>query len=125
MAKTEFNSAENLEIAFEPFVNPSTGARIETGDTVGVSYTKPDGSTSAGSMARESNTKIWLLTISASSYQQGRWLFRASSSDVSAPNAQYLRCYWGTGSAEDVHSLYAYVTGALNSKITTILAFEL
>jgi len=103
MATTAFESSENLQLTFEPFINPTTGAVIESGDNVTITVTAPDASHPAGpSATRDSTTKIWTASITTGSYQQGKWLFRATSDDSSNPNPQYRTVFWGTGIYSDV-----------------------
>lgn len=132
MAKTEFQSSEDLTLTFEPFINPATGLVIESGDTVSIVATAPDSSHPTPAATRDATTKIWSASILASSFLAGKWLFRATSSDGSAPNPQYRTIYWGAGAVQNAANIAAIkaktdnlpaapaATGDVTSAVTSI-----
>ncbi len=106
MAKVEFNSSEDLEIRFEPFVDKANnGARIETGDTLSLVIKSPSG-VYAGPVTgptRDPDSKIWKATIAVANIIAGEWEVRATSSGVGTADPQYRALWWGVGTAERAH----------------------
>jgi hypothetical protein len=107
MASGRFESTEPLLLETEPFIDKTTGDRIESGDTVTYSYTRPDASTSSGAGVQDATTKLWHFTLAVGgNYQSGVWYFRITSSNANT-RPQYASVYWGTGSTEDVRLIKA------------------
>ncbi len=107
MAKTTFVPTEKLFVTLEPFIDPTTGSYIESGDTVGADVVKPDLSTTTVSFTRNATSKVWTAEILVADYMQGRWEFRATSNDSSSPKPQYRVCWWGVGVEEQIPAIKA------------------
>lgn len=121
MAKTQFQSTEDLYVTFEPFIDPTTGEYIEGGDTAGCDVTTPSGTTTL-SLTRDALTKVWYGSIALASFEAGLWLFRATSDDSSSPKPQYRACWWGSGAIEQVNSVYTRLGAPAGASIAADIA---
>jgi hypothetical protein len=116
MAKSQFQSTEDMLIRFSPFINSTTGESIIGTDTATVTIKKPNNSTITPSMVWDTDVHIWTLSLAYGVYYaQGEWKFEAVSNDPDAFH-QWKVLQWGDY-VGDISTAASEATGA-NSQAT-------
>ena len=84
--KAQFQSSEQIQVRFPPFVDFTTGRHIIGTDTATMSLRKGDGTTQTGvALSWDSVVHLWYVDLTPSlPTEAGEWRFKASSSDSNA-----------------------------------------
>ena len=97
MAKSQFQSTEDLLIRLPPFISTEDGSYFLVGSDCTLVVVKPDGTLYAGAIdapAQDANTGHWKSRIAAAHYIQGVWTIKATSTDTGALE-QFREIIWG------------------------------
>ena len=86
MAKAQFQSSEQIQVRFPPFMDSTTGQYIIGGDTATMSIRKGDGTTQTGvSLTWDSVVHMWYVNLTPTLPDEaGEWRFKAASSNANA-----------------------------------------
>ena len=84
--KAQFQSSEQIQVRFPPFIDFTTGRHIIGTDTATMSLRKGDGTTQTGvALSWDSVVHLWYVDLTPSlPTEAGEWRFKASSSDSNA-----------------------------------------
>lgn len=120
--KSQFISAESLDILLSPFLDVS-GAYITTGvDVITLTLKAPDATIYNPTAIWDSDVGMWLAQLAVVSFQEGEWLLYGVS-DVSGSLPQFSSLWWGDY-VDDIPETRQAALGRWKIEGTTLRLYE-